>query len=79
MNSQDEYYMNLQEKILTECIEKRVPATVYLNNGFQMRGIIIACDTFVIVLITEEKQQMLYKHSVSTIAPMRPLECLENR
>ena len=48
MNLHDEHYWNLQEKILAECIEKRVPVTLYLNNGFQMRGIITACDSFVI-------------------------------
>ena len=79
MNSQNEHDWNLQERILAECIEKRVPVTLYLNNGFQMRGIITACDSFVIVLVAEDKKQMIYKHSISTIGPMRPLECLENR
>ena len=76
MNLHDEHYWNLQEKILAECIEKRVPVTLYLNNGFQMRGIITACDSFVIVLVADDKQKMIYKHSISTIAPMKPLQSM---
>ena len=71
--------MNLQDAILKELMDQRIPVTLYLNNGFQMRGIITACDSFVIVLVAEDKKQMIYKHSISTIGPMRPLECLENR
>lgn len=66
--------MNLQDAILKETMTERVPVTLYLNNGFQMRGIITGYDSFVIVLVTEGKQQMIYKHSVSTIAPIRPLK-----
>ena len=66
--------MNLQDAIIKEMVTERVPVTLYLNNGFQMRGIITAFDSFVIVLITDRKQQMIYKHSISTIAPMKPLK-----
>ena len=69
--------MNLQEVILKELMEEQVPATFYLMNGFQIRGILTAHDSFVIVVVTEGKQNMFYKHAISTIAPMRPLKCLE--
>ncbi len=66
--------MNLQDTIINEMMKDRVPVTLYLMNGFQMRGIITACDISVIVLVTDGRQQMIYKHSVSTIAPMKPLK-----
>ena len=68
--------MNLQDSILRELVENKVPATFFLMNGFQIRGIITAYDSFVIVVVTDGKQQVFYKHAISTIAPMRPLKCL---
>lgn len=68
--------MNLQDTILREMVENKVPATFFLMNGFQIRGIITAYDSFVIVVVTDGKQQVFYKHAISTIAPMRPLKCL---
>lgn len=68
---------NLQESILKELVEEKVPATFFLINGFQIRGIVTACDRFVIVVVTDGKQQVFYKHAISTIAPIRPLKCLK--
>ena len=53
--------------------KERTPLTIFLVNGFQMRGIITGFDAFVIVLVSEGRQQMIYKHAVSTIAPSVPL------
>lgn len=65
--------MKLQNAILQELIHERVPVTVYLMNGFQLRGTITGCDEDVLVIVVDGKQQMLYKHGISTIAPIRPL------
>ena len=65
---------NLQETILNEVRRDRVPVTLFLMNGFQLRGIITGFDSFVVVLVSEGKQQMIYKHAISTIAPMKPLK-----
>lgn len=70
----DERYINLQDAILREIVQERVPVTLYLMNGFQIRGTIVAFDSFVVVLVTDEKQQMIYKHGISTLAPMHPLK-----
>ena len=70
--------MNLQDSILRELVENKVPATFFLMNGFQIRGIITAYDSSVIVVVTDGKQQVFYKHAISTIAPIRPLKCLIN-
>ena len=71
--------MNLQDAILQELMEQRVPATFFLMNGFQIRGMITGYDSFVIILVTDGKQQVIYKHAISTIAPIRPLKCLQER
>ena len=66
--------INLQDAILREVRADRVPVTLFLMNGFQLRGTITGFDSFVVVLVTEGKQQMIYKHAISTLAPMKPLE-----
>ena len=66
--------MNLQDAILKEVCRDRVPVTLFLMNGFQLRGIITGYDSFVVVLVTEGRQQMIYKHAISTLAPMKPLK-----
>lgn len=71
--------MNLQDAVLKEMMSERVPATLYLMNGFQIRGIITAYDSFVIVVVTDGKQQVFFKHAISTIAPVRPLKCLKDQ
>jgi host factor-I protein len=66
--------INLQDSILKEVIRDRVPVTLFLMNGFQLRGIITGYDSFVVVLVSDGKQQMIYKHAISTLAPMKPLK-----
>ena len=66
--------MNLQEAILKECRKDKVPLTLFLMNGFQLRGIVTGFDSFVVVLVSDGKQQMIYKHAISTLAPIRPLK-----
>ena len=66
--------LNLQDAILNEVRRDRVPVTLFLMNGFQLRGIITGFDRFVVVLVTDGKQQMIYKHAISTIAPMKQLK-----
>jgi len=66
--------MNLQEAILKEVCRDRVPVTMFLMNGFQLRGFVTGFDSFVVVLVSDGKQQMIYKHAISTLAPMKPLK-----
>ena len=66
--------INLQDAILNEVRRDKVPVTLFLMNGFQLRGTIIGFDSFVVVLVTDGKQQMIYKHAISTRAPIRSLK-----
>ena len=64
----------LQDAILGGVKKEAVPVTLFLMNGFQLRGTVTGFDSFVVVLVTDGKQQMIYKHAISTLAPMRPLK-----
>ena len=66
--------MNLQDAVLNEVRRDKVPVTLFLMNGFQLRGTITGFDSFVVVLVTDGKQQMIYKHAISTLAPIRPVK-----
>ena len=65
---------NLQDAILQEVTRDKVPVTLFLMNGFQLRGTVTGFDSFVVVLVSDGKQQMIYKHAISTLAPMKPLK-----
>ena len=65
---------NLQDAILQEVRRDKVPVTLFLMNGFQLRGTIVGFDSFVVVLVSEGRQQMIYKHALSTLAPMKQLK-----
>ena len=65
---------NLQDIFLLKAKRDRTPVTMFLMNGFQMRGTITGFDAFVVVLDSEGRQQVIYKHAISTIAPQRAVD-----
>ena len=65
---------NLQDSFLNIARRDRLNVTMFLMNGFQMRGKITGFDSFVVVLDSDGKQQLIYKHAISTIVPPRPLD-----
>ena len=69
---------NLQEIFLTQARRERRMVTMFLMNGFQMRGQITGFDAFTVVLTSDGKQQIIYKHAISTIVPERPLQWEED-
>ena len=69
---------NLQDAILKEVRREKIPLTLFLMNGFQLRGIVTGYDSFVVVLMAEGKQMMIYKHAISTLAPMKPLKSVQS-
>ena len=68
---------NLQDLFLTRARRDRVPVTLFLMNGFQLRGTLTGFDAFVVVQDSEGRQQVIYKHAISTIAPIRPVDLTE--
>ena len=65
--------INLQDTFLTRIRRNKTNVTLFLMNGYQLRGIITGFDSFVVVLMTDNKQQIIYKHAISTIVPERPV------
>ena len=65
---------NLQDIFLLRARRDKLPVTVFLMNGFQMRGTISGFDPFSVILIADGKQNLIYKHAISTISPARPLD-----
>ena len=64
---------NLQEIFLTQARRERRPVTMFLMNGFQTRGFITGFDAFTVVLTSDGKQQIIYKHAISAMVPERPI------
>ncbi len=67
----------IQDLYLSRVRRAQEPVTLFLMNGFQMRGRITGFDPFVVVLDSDGKQQVIYKHAISTIAPIRPVSLEE--
>ena len=61
---------NIQDLFLNNARKSRTPIVVYLISGFQLRGIVKSFDNYVILLESDGKQSMIYKHAVSTISPI---------
>ncbi len=66
--------INLQDGFLNGVRRDKTPLTVFLVNGFQLRGVVRGFDSFVVLLDSEGKQQMIYKHAISTMVPIKPVE-----
>ncbi|WP_102346859.1 RNA chaperone Hfq [Bacillus sp. Marseille-P3661] len=66
--------INIQDQFLNQLRKENVFVTVYLLNGFQLRGLIKAFDNFTVLLDTDGKQQMIYKHAISTFAPQKTIK-----
>ena len=64
---------NIQDAFLSAARRAAARVTVFLMNGYQLRGIITAFDPYVVV-VSDGKQQVIYKHAISTIAPEHPVE-----
>lgn len=69
--------INIQDTFLNQLRKDNVPVTVFLMNGFQIRGVIKAFDNFTIIIDSEGRQQMVYKHAVSTFMPQRNVSLMQ--
>jgi host factor-I protein len=65
--------INLQDTFLNQVRKENLPVTIYLVNGFQLKGLIKGFDNFTVLIEFESRQQMVYKHAISTIMPIRPI------
>lgn len=62
---------NMQDVFLNTLRKEKVFVTVFLVNGFQLRGLIQSYDNYTVLLETDGKQQLVYKHAISTYVPSK--------
>ncbi len=70
--------INLQDVFLNQVRKEHIGVTIYLTNGFQLKGFVKGFDNFTVVLDTEGKQQLVYKHAISTISPIKLVNLIFN-
>ena len=64
---------NLQDMFLNQARKEKLAVTMFLLTGFRLRGVIRGFDGFTVILDSDGKQQMIYKHAISTVVPVRPV------
>ena len=65
--------INLQDAFLNQARRDRLNVPMFLMNGFQLHGVVKGFDGFTVVLDSDGRQQLIYKHAISTVVPPRPL------
>lgn len=63
--------VNIQDQYLNALRKEHIQVTVFLTNGFQLRGLVKSFDNFTVLLETEGKQQLIFKHAISTFSPAK--------
>lgn len=66
--------MNIQDQYLNQLRKNRIAVTVFLTNGFQLRGVIKGFDNFTVLIESDGKQQLIFKHAISTFSPAKNVE-----
>ncbi len=70
--------MNLQDIFLNQVRKEKTPITIFLTNGFQIKGNVKGFDSFTVVVDSDGKQQLVYKHAISTVIPAKPVDIMSN-
>jgi len=70
--------INLQDVFLNSSRKEKMPITVFLTNGVQLKGIVKGFDTYVVILECDGKANMIYKHAISTIIPSKNIAIFSN-
>jgi len=68
--------INLQDNFLNQVRKDGIPVTIHLVNGFQIKGTVRGFDNFIVMIDSMGKQQMIYKHAISTITPVQMVKVL---
>lgn len=71
--------LNLQDVFLNQLRKDKTMVTVYLINGFQLRGCVRGFDSFTIIIENEGRQNLVYKNAISTITPTRPVKLMDSQ
>lgn len=68
----------LQDVFLNQARKDKIPVTIYLTNGFQFKGMIKGFDGYTVIIDCDGKQNLVYKHAISTIIPVKPISILDD-
>lgn len=74
MNNKNQF--NLQDAFLNQVRKDKILVTIYLVNGFQIKGIVKGFDNFTVIVEMDGRQQLVYKHAISTVAPIKPINII---
>ncbi|MCJ7841210.1 RNA chaperone Hfq [Lederbergia sp. NSJ-179] len=66
--------VNIQDQFLNQLRKEAIPVTLFLLNGFQLRGNVKGFDNFTVLFESEGKQQLVFKHAISTFSPQRNIQ-----
>jgi len=69
--------LNLQDAFLNQLRKDKVPVHVYLVNGVKLSGRIGGFDNFTVILTSEMGQQLVFKHAITSISPIKPRAVLD--
>ena len=70
--------LNLQDVFPNQARREKITVTIYLTNGFQFKGVVRGFDSFTVILDCEGRQNLVYKHAISTIIPSKTISILES-
>ena len=70
--------INLQDIFLNQARKEKIPITVFLTNGFQFKGMVRGFDEYTVIVDSDGKQELIYKHAISTIIPSRAVSILDS-
>ena len=68
---------NLQDVFLNAVRKTKTPLTVFLVNGVKLQGVITWFDNFCVLLRRDGHSQLVYKHAISTVMPLNPVQLFE--
>ncbi len=67
---------NLQDTFLNKVRAQKIPVSIYLVNGVQLKGNVAGFDRFTVILETGGRHQLIFKHGITTVLPAKPIHGL---
>ena len=71
--------LNLQDVFLNQARKNKTLVTMILMNGYQFKGVVKGFDSYVVILDCEGKQNVVYKHAISTIVPFHTINIFDSQ
>jgi host factor-I protein len=68
----DKLAQNIQEAFLNNARKDKVFLTIYLMSGVKLSGRIKSFDKYSVILETNNQEQLIFKHAISTVVVSKP-------